>query len=1125
MIKTQITFLKAIIATAVAFGLVACGAEREHKPLPKIEVFSKSSIDTEAEYLYVPSTDEVSRNTNQGRPYWQGDQRIVKLKFDKNHLVAYAVEKDDRFTGNITNSKPVFRIPIRHVEYREARDPFGEGTNIEEENNYVEWSARRYFEPRPEAFEFSDVNALPSEFGKIFGYECSSLTGQAELGFDVKGEGIDIVIKRDYRTNYFCDTSVTDLFDLSWSEVTHYSLVPMKDLVTEDYQPIVYKREWESTFGFFQTLDQKLDSANSPTQNEEVYYMNRWNPNREEVVYYLDPRFEKPENKSIKEATLIGFERLNKGLEEADVNFRLVAKPGPKDMRPGDLRYTSVVLVEDPLAVGLLGYGPSVANPRTGELVQARTVMYPGVMKRFIRMAYDEVIRLEEQRAKATGVRLLSEDTNLVNQLVSFGQLSKEVRQGPKWRPHQSEMSHLVDAAPVIEARAEQQEQGTSSASSISNPLIGHIGNRPSIVDRDVKLSDDFVKNGDWNLFDRTAFSLRSMFQGFAQQDSNQNFDLDSLQVIEFFSRNNMTPAREETFIDIADSLLRDQILELGQKKSWESLDEEVRSQIVDLVMPYVWIPTFIHEIGHNLGLRHNFAGSEDENNFYTIEELKARGIQSEMGSPYASMMEYTKSELTSLRVPGKYDIAALRYGYNQQVQLEDGTFAEVSAGQLPADLGTLKDYAYCSDEGVSLNPNCNRFDEGVGYEAIAKSLISSYHERYQLRNFRKGRASFSLMDEIYYAAGINSQFRSLRLMLERFTDIMLDFDLDMATVEQIEWLNDMNKGAKVAAEFFQEVIAEPDMSCVLTQNGNFFQIMQYSELKTLTGSTFAKDCFGITGLNTAFEVIGQLGRSFTNEKYRDNPNIYLDQIDVRGVWIDKLLAFKYLIARSLNNYSFDERTLSFLDHPEVGSNINAFIKNMILGDVVSKTTVTFADGSTLEDFEYGHTFASGYDIKKPLTSWVSRYLGLKYDKVDFVEAAGQIIAKEIVQGETSLSNEIFKESVRVYDYIPEDGRPISEFNVYRIGPRNYVVSNDNEVGEHVFGRLKLIDMYEKFSREALIELYTMKVEGIALPDTATEDQIAIYNADENNLYLYLTGEMPAKDYYYRVLGQSVMIQ
>ena len=50
------------------------------------------------------------------------------------------------------------------------------------------------------------------------------------------------------------------------------------------------------------------------------------------------------------------------------------------------------MLVEDPITRGLLGYGPSLTNPLTGEIIHARTVMFPGVMKQTIIRTYDEVM-------------------------------------------------------------------------------------------------------------------------------------------------------------------------------------------------------------------------------------------------------------------------------------------------------------------------------------------------------------------------------------------------------------------------------------------------------------------------------------------------------------------------------------------------------------------------------------------------------------------------------------------------------------------------------------------------------------------------------------------------------------
>ena len=79
--------------------------------------------------------------------------------------------------------------------------------------------------------------------------------------------------------------------------------------------------------------------------------------------------------------------KLNKSLVKANTGFKITLTE-PKDIYPGDLRINSLVLITDPLEIGLLGYGPSVANPRTGEILNARTNMYLGVFRQLSRSIY-----------------------------------------------------------------------------------------------------------------------------------------------------------------------------------------------------------------------------------------------------------------------------------------------------------------------------------------------------------------------------------------------------------------------------------------------------------------------------------------------------------------------------------------------------------------------------------------------------------------------------------------------------------------------------------------------------------------------------------------------------------------
>jgi hypothetical protein len=139
-----------------------------------------------------------------------------------------------------------------------------------------------------------------------------------------------------------------------------------------------------------------------------------------------------------------------------------------------------------------------------------------------------------------------------------------------------------------------------------------------------------------------------------------------------------------------------------------------------------------IHELGHNLGLRHNFAGSEDKDNFLSVDELKAKHIDHAI--PFSSVMDYG-DDLRTLPVLGKYDIAALRFGYLRTVQVEngDGTLSSKQVDTTLQDLMNansnlkIKDYMYCTDEHLGINAGCKQFDLGTSYTEIVQNFIKDY--------------------------------------------------------------------------------------------------------------------------------------------------------------------------------------------------------------------------------------------------------------------------------------------------------------------------------------------------------------------------------------------------------------
>jgi len=99
-----------------------------------------------------------------------------------------------------------------------------------------------------------------------------------------------------------------------------------------------------------------------------------------------------------------------------------------------------------------------------------------------------------------------------------------------------------------------------------------------------------------------------------------------------------------------------------------ELTDQEVSDMIV--------VDFLLHELGHNLGLRHNFIGSADKHRHDTADTA-------------STTMDYVIGMLD----PGSYDRDAMRYGYGSAPESED--------------------YLYCTDETMELDPACIQWDYG----------------------------------------------------------------------------------------------------------------------------------------------------------------------------------------------------------------------------------------------------------------------------------------------------------------------------------------------------------------------------------------------------------------------------
>ena len=111
-------------------------------------------------------------------------------------------------------------------------------------------------------------------------------------------------------------------------------------------------------------------------------------------------------------------------------------------------------------------------------------------------------------------------------------------------------------------------------------------------------------------------------------------------------------------------------------------------SQNYDSYMQQYYLETIAHEVGHVLGLRHNFRGSA------ALE-----------GGESASVMDYApRSDRAHYKGPGSYDVAAIRWGYT----------GEEPAAPLP----------FCTDEDIWSFYDCSQGDWGDPIDYAVKGLL-----------------------------------------------------------------------------------------------------------------------------------------------------------------------------------------------------------------------------------------------------------------------------------------------------------------------------------------------------------------------------------------------------------------
>ncbi|KUE80525.1 hypothetical protein ATO46_16280 [Aeromonas schubertii] len=997
-------FRQTLIAASVSMLLLGCGAGDEpYKEVPKAaEQQAWRAFDTGELWLYVPSTADAPRYASNMDPFFQGDEKVVRLQFVEEGLRVVQVDRDTTAAGQPprwNDVAPVLTIPGDYRDYRCAEDAYGECTRKEEENTdkNVTWDKKAFFHPVFKDLKGHEINTID------LWYNNDSISETADprvvrWEMDAEKGVINVELERTFtvKRNALDDYYNQSLSDLSFTTSFYYSLVKLDKIASPGYKPIRYAPDDESEFGFFTSEFDKLDAQGSATDGSKRAYLNRFNPGKATIDYYLSDTFFKPENKLFLDVTLDSVRHINQSLAGTGVPpLNIVNPSAPAGRQVGDLRVSMINLIDRPLANGLLGYGPSVANPLTGEIVKAHVNQYSGVIKTAVPRVWNDLARrFNRQELKADGIM------------------------------SGIDFAKLADPANAMKASVDLSEQQVAQVekSFTQQPLRKEqatLGITQTTQDSDLK-----------TLAKANAERLK-------RWSENNAFGEEAIWV-------SATSKGLVSGIDYQDASLYEDDAKTRMKK-WKALDEGQRERISTAISAHMYRSTLVHELGHNLGLRHNFAGSRDKKNFYSPEEAKSLGLQHVPA--YSSIMDYAASEFDELPIFGPYDRAALRFAYARQLEVPYGEAPKdgegkptgprpavllpldeldlaylnsnpaVNYGQLNAvktllDKGELlsswqsldnsfqeqlkkgslarKPYDFCTDGNVSLNSNCKRFDEGTNLAEIMAFRRQNYVDSYERRNTRLDKQEFWDNTLMGYTVGRLNEFSEVRDFIEDFERIDTifrnaygsgdekpgEFLSSIVTSPRFcnpsaaaptdAWFCAYGRAAMDAADFMLDVIARPDKVCeVQDSSGNISQLpltKLYGEVKydMPAGQSLPMSCFApgfgdaLAKHDKGYKVLSETrdGVPLDSVSPNDPNHPFSNERDVLGAWPDKLLAMKFLVSRDTRRWTENGDALALIDLPMVESRLKAQIRAMVLGEALPEQPV-FVDKDGRQVFPF----------------------------------------------------------------------------------------------------------------------------------------------------------------------------
>lgn len=530
----------------------------------------------------------------------------------------------------------------------------------------------------------------------------------------------------------------------------HYSISQIKG--DPSYKP----RIADERIGYFTTVHRDLGEIESDKM--WVRYINRWNlqkrdpklkmsPPKEPIVFYID------------HATPVRYRRwVKRGIEYWNEAYRQIGIDGAIEVRfqdkqtgahmekdPEDVRYNFIRWLANGQGTAI---GPSRVNPMTGQILDADIVLTDGFIRGFLG-TYDRVLP-----------ELAME--NFTPETVAW------LERNPRWDPRVRMVSPLErDRILTERAMRGPTAMGGHAAGMIDSTVIGDneydgLGDRISQInglcmaahgkamqmatlrmhldlmaeleaERSARPDDDQDEDKD------EGSEIPEAVLAMIRAQLEQNPDLIDRVPEAIRARLAMGDEPED---DADDEDADDD--EGDDEDDEDEGDDETKGDVLD-GMPEEYVGPLLadlvaHEVGHTLGLRHNFKGSS----IHTLDEINSpelKGVKAWGGS----VMDYNGMNIRmetgseqgdfSMIDLGPYDMWAIEYGYTFKDPKK--VLARVAEDELP----------YATDENTwGPDPLAQRWDMGADPLEYAQEKIrlAQWHRERLIEKWVKDGDSWS---------------------------------------------------------------------------------------------------------------------------------------------------------------------------------------------------------------------------------------------------------------------------------------------------------------------------------------------------------------------------------------------